>query len=118
MAPNPYPSADEVSTNLGTRTKQPNSAKPAISVVMFVRSTVRCESISRSTIGARERRSTMPQQANRAAARPSAPIRRPDVQPHDSPSVSPSRSVTSAAESSTAPGISSGAFVRTGDSGT
>ena len=70
-------------------TKQLKSAKPEISVAMFVSRTGRCASIRMSTIGELERSSTTPQRTKNAAATtrtPSSARRAPN--PSCSPSVS------------------------------
>src|SRR5829696_2520545 len=87
-------------------------------VAMFVSRIGRWASMRRSTIGEGERDSTTPQRKKSAPEAKSIVINSGDVQPQRSPSVSATISVSSAAESASAPGTSTFEGVRIGDSGT
>ncbi len=96
----------------------PNIAKPAMSAVMFVRSTGRSRIIRMSTIGSATRSSTAIQARRSTALASISPRKGADVQPQFSPSVSATRSETSAPARRTAPGTSTRVRDLIGDSGT
>jgi hypothetical protein len=107
-----------VLTNCGTSTNVPNIAKPAISAVVFVRSTGRWLIIRMSTIGSATRNSVRIQVASSTALAAISPRNGRDVQPQLSPSVSATSRETSAPASNTAPGMSTRVRDLIGDSGT